>query len=193
MEARHGSELRHLPISQLTICVSAPEGRRALWTDLSEVFWDDRSTVPGQHLLMWMQSCWCELLLVLTLKSIFFFFLFFFLLSPTELSQAVQGDGSCYGDCMMVATTPKCLSQWHPCLHLTNRRTAFFTKLFACWLSENVDTNDCKCHFFRLCFALLFFHGLINSWMIYFLHLPVVKKSLKHFLLPSSKVKASWS
>lgn len=32
-------------------------------------------------------------------------------LSSAELSQAVQGDGSRYGDCVMVASSPKCLSK----------------------------------------------------------------------------------
>lgn len=54
VEAWHGSELWHMPISQLPICVSTAEVHWAFWTDLSEVFWDDHSTVPGLYLFMWM-------------------------------------------------------------------------------------------------------------------------------------------
>lgn len=54
VEARHGSELRHLPIAQLPVRDSAAEDHRALRTDFSEVFWDDHPTVPGLFV------CWCE-------------------------------------------------------------------------------------------------------------------------------------
>lgn len=51
VEAQHGGELRHLPISQLPVRLSAAEGRRTLGTYLSEVFRDDHSTVPGPYSL----------------------------------------------------------------------------------------------------------------------------------------------
>lgn len=52
VEAWHGSELWHLPISKLPIRVSATENLGAFWTDLSQVFWDDCSTVPGLYVVM---------------------------------------------------------------------------------------------------------------------------------------------
>lgn len=54
VEAWHGSELWHLPISKLPIRVSATENLGAFWTDLSQIFWDDYSTVPGLYVVMFM-------------------------------------------------------------------------------------------------------------------------------------------
>lgn len=38
VEARRGRELRHLPVAQLAVRVSAAEDRPAPWTDLSQIF-----------------------------------------------------------------------------------------------------------------------------------------------------------
>lgn len=73
VETWHGNELRHLPISQLPVCLSAAEVCRALWTDLSEVFWDDHSTVPGLYSSRQMFYCLCNLLLVWFWDCFFFF------------------------------------------------------------------------------------------------------------------------
>lgn len=60
VEAWDGSELWHMPISQLPICVPTAEVHWAFWTHLPEVFWDDHSTVPGLYLFVWMPCCWCN-------------------------------------------------------------------------------------------------------------------------------------
>ncbi len=52
--------------------------------------------------------CWCECVVVGVIYYWFDSEILF--LSSAELSQAVQGDGSCYGDCMMVASLRACCS-----------------------------------------------------------------------------------
>lgn len=57
-------------------------------------------------------SCQCCVVGVINYCFEFEIALFF----SAELSQAVQGDGGRYGDCMMVANTPECLSHLNPSL-----------------------------------------------------------------------------
>lgn len=76
VEAWHGSELRHLSISQLPICVSAAEDCWAFRTNLSEVFWDDHPTVPGFVFFFFHVNV---VLLVLFIHDILSLSYFFFL------------------------------------------------------------------------------------------------------------------
>lgn len=60
METWNGDELWRVSVSQLSVRDPAAEVCRTLWTDLSQVIWDDHFTVPGLHLLLWMLSCLCK-------------------------------------------------------------------------------------------------------------------------------------
>lgn len=83
-----------MSISELPVRDPAAEVCRTFWTDLSEVFRDDHSTVPGLHLLLQMLSCLCKF----SFHCLMPCFLF------AELSQAIQRDRSCYGDGVTVET-----------------------------------------------------------------------------------------
>lgn len=61
VEARHGGELWHLPLSELSIRVFTTENLRAFRADQLQVVWDDRSTVPGWYCVMLPHCCFMQL------------------------------------------------------------------------------------------------------------------------------------
>ena len=102
VEAGDGSELGHLSVSQLAVRNCTAEVRRALRTDLPEVFWDDRSTVSG--------LCFVDVNFGVTVFLARFLTPLYICFLLAEFSQAVQGDRSSYGDRVMEGA-PKCFSQ----------------------------------------------------------------------------------